>query len=106
MGEGIGALHRVRLRSRIRAATRPVRVEELAACLVGALVGMCAEVVALCLQQIRRQLCGSITVEIGERRAQARQRNAELYAGHDHSTPSRLTALDRVLEEWIEQQVH
>lgn len=43
----------------------PVDVEELAARLIDALVGVGAEVVALCLQQVRRQTSLTVAVVIG-----------------------------------------
>ena len=46
------------------AATRPVGVEEFTAWLVGALVGVRAEVVALCLQQVCWQACSAVAVEV------------------------------------------
>jgi hypothetical protein len=46
-------------------------VEELAARLVEALVGMGAEVVALGLQQVGRQARAAVAVEVGQGRAEA-----------------------------------
>ena len=48
------------------AAAGPVGVEELAARLVDALVGVGAEVVALGLEQVRGQAAAAVAVEVGQ----------------------------------------
>ena len=60
------------------AAAGPVGVEELAARLVDALVGVGAEVVALGLQQVRGQPSRAVAVEEGERGRERRRRDAGL----------------------------
>ena len=56
--------------------TGPVRVHEIAR-LVEKLVRVCAEVVALRLDQIRWQCLGSVAVEEGQRCAEAWQRYSQ-----------------------------
>src|SRR5262249_61400173 len=67
-------LHVIGARGRRAAAAGPVGVEELAARLVGPLVGVGAEVVALGLQEIRGQAAGAVAVEVGQGRAHRRRR--------------------------------
>ena len=60
-------LHVVSGRRGIAAAARPIGVEKRAARAVGALVGVCAEVVALRLQQVGGQPLGGVAVQKGNR---------------------------------------
>src|SRR6186997_1367428 len=59
-------LHRVGARGGGAAAAGPVRVEELAARFVHALVGVRAEIVALRLKQVRGQVRRAVAIEESE----------------------------------------
>jgi hypothetical protein len=83
----------------------PVDVEELAAGLVGALVGVRAEVVALGLEQVGRQAGRAVAVVVGRARAERRRGHAALGGERDDLAPVRLRLLDGLVEVRIEQQV-
>src|ERR1035437_230956 len=83
----------------------PVGVEELAAGLVEALVGVGAEVVALGLEQVCRQAAGAVAVEECERGGERRSGYAELDGGHDRLAPGRLILINGAREELVEQQI-
>ena len=63
-------------------------MEELAARLVHALVGVRAEVVALGLEQVRGQDGGAVLIEEGERGAERGHRDAFLRGGGDDVAPA------------------
>ena len=80
-------------------------MEKFAAWPVDAFVRVCAEIVALRLQQIGRQSLGTITVEIVERSAHRRYRDAvHRSVGHDAS-PTCLSRQYLLFEERVKQQV-
>src|ERR1039458_8780186 len=83
----------------------PVGVEELAAGLVEALVGVGAEVVALGLEQVGGQAAGAVAVEECERGRERRSGYAELDGGHDRLAPGCLVLVDGAQEELVEEQV-
>ena len=73
-------------------------MEELAARFVGTLVSVCAEVVALRLQQIGRQTLGSVAVKEGNGGSHARHRNTALNRFGHHFTPCRQTGFQHAFE--------
>ena len=77
----------------------PVGVEELAARLVDALVGVRAEEVALRLQQIRGQPRGAVAVVEGQRGGEGRRGNAELDGVDDGLAPGLAWYLLSALEK-------
>ena len=85
--------------------TNPVRVELLAAWLVGAFVSMSPEVVALSLQQIRWQTTATVAVIVRQCGTEAGHRQAELDCGRDDSTPRWLSGANGRLEEVVQQQI-
>ncbi len=68
------------------AQLNPLRVERTR--LVRAVVGVSTEVIALRLQQVRRQAFLSIAVVIRQGRSEGRHRDAELHARDDDISPS------------------
>ena len=80
-------------------------MEEFAAGFVHAFVGVGAEVIALRLEQIRRQTRVAIAVEEGQRGAEGRHRNALLDRQGDDVAPTLLAALDLAPEVIVEQQI-
>src|ERR1035438_4934554 len=86
-------LNGVRSGGDIAARAGPVGVEELAARLVDALVGVRAEVVALRLQQVRRQPRAAIAVEEGQRCHERRHRDCRFRRLGHHAPPRRLASL-------------
>src|ERR1019366_2460613 len=62
--------HRVSAAARRAAAAGPVRVEEFATRFVHAFVSVRAEIIALRMQQVRRQNCGTILIVERERGAE------------------------------------
>src|SRR5690348_1318721 len=87
------------------AAAGPIGMEELAARLVHPLVRMRAEIIALRLQQIRRQHGVAILIVKRQRRAERRHRNALLRRRRHDVAPALLAALDFAAEIIIEQQI-
>ena len=83
----------------------PVEVEELTAGLVGALVSVGSEEVALGLQEVRRQRRRAVAVVVRERRAERGDRDAAKRGFGDHATPVALGALDFAVEKLVQQQV-
>src|SRR5687767_14479596 len=82
--------------------SRPIQVEKGAARLIDAFVGVRAEVVALRLQEVGRQLRGTIAVVIGQSSHQCRSGNAGLGSEGNHHAPVGLTFVDVLLEVGIE----
>jgi len=72
---------------------------------VDALVSVCAEEVALRLQQIRRQPRLTITIEVGERRGKCRDRHAVFDGGGNGNAPVVLRFLDDAGEITIEEKI-
>src|SRR5438445_5825620 len=70
------------------AATGPVRVEKFAARFVHALVSVCAEIIALCLQQIRRQNRRTILIVKRERGAERGSWNSFFCRRRDDVAPA------------------
>src|SRR5690606_33379996 len=83
----------------------PVDVEELAAGLVGALVGVRAEVVALGLEQVGRQAGGAVAVVVGQRGGEGGHGHAALGGEADDLAPVGLGLLDGLVEVGIEEEV-
>ena len=83
----------------------PVGVEELAARLVDALVGVRAEVVALRLQQIGGQPCGAVAVKEGQSGGEGRGGHAQLNGVDQGLAPRGLVLIERAEEEAIEEQI-
>src|ERR1700730_5211971 len=73
--------------------------------LVNPFVSMRAKEIALCLQQIGRQSCGTVTVEVGEGGAESRNGNAMLDGGGNGDAPIILRFCDDVGEIGIEEEV-
>ena len=88
-----------------RSGLGPVDVEELAARMVDALVGVGAEEVALALQQVGGEFFRAIAVVVGQRAAHAGSGHALQRGGGDDLAPLRLELVDLALEVRIEQQV-
>src|SRR5262245_44025192 len=83
----------------------PVRMEELAARLINAFVGVGAEVIALGLQEICRETFGAVTVVESQSGAERRDGNAFL-GGHGHNVaPGALGFLDLAFEKLIQKQI-
>ena len=66
MSSATAQLYCVSRRTCCTAVAGPVGVEELAALLVQALVGVCAKVVTLGLEQVRREAFAAVAVEVRE----------------------------------------
>src|SRR2546423_1231012 len=88
----------------LRAAGLPFHVPDLAG-LVGADVGVSAEVVALGLNQVAGETAAAVGVVVGERRAEGRRGDAVGNAGADDAPPGVLAGGDRVLELLGQQQI-
>ena len=80
-------------------------MEHLAARLVGALVGVGAEEIALGLQQVGGQHGTTITIVVTERGAECRHRDAGECGHRDHFAPVLLRGVENFLEERCEHQV-
>src|SRR6516165_689243 len=89
----------------VAALACPVGVEVFAARLVYALVGVCAEVIALCLEQVGRQPFAAVAVKERDGRHERRNGDSGLHGLGDYAAPGRLAARDDILEIAIEQQV-
>ena len=87
------------------AVAGPVGVEELAARLVDALVGVGAEVVALGLEQVGGQALGAVAVVEGERGGEGGRGHADLDGVDDGLAPACLVLVHSAREEIVEQQV-
>lgn len=85
-------------RSGVAAGAGPVGVVILPARLVGAFVGVRAEVVALGLQQVGWQLRAGVAVEEGQRRSHARHGDAVADGGGDDLAPVGKVLLQDVAE--------
>lgn len=85
--------------------TRPIRVEKLTARRVRRFVGVRAEIIALRLQQIRRQAVGGVAVEVTQRRSHGRSRNAVRDSRSCDIAPRRDEFFHRLLEIRVEQEV-
>src|SRR5262245_43785853 len=84
---------------------RPVEMEELPARLIDSLVGVCAEVVALRLKQIRGKPCRAVAVEIRQRAGERGNGDAvDRGTGHD-GAPVVLPLGDHAGEVRIEKEV-
>src|ERR1019366_4948955 len=83
----------------------PVGVEELAARLVDALVGVRAEVVALRLQEVGGQAFAAESVEEGKRSGERGHRYSGRYGLRHHAAPGRLASFYHAGEVGIEQQI-
>jgi len=83
----------------------PVRVHVRAG-LVKRLVRVRAEEVALCLNQVRGQTLGAITVVERERGAKRGRGNAELHGGGHRQAPRVLTVSDSLVKEIIEKEIN
>ncbi len=80
-------------------------MEEFAARLVHALVGMRAKVVALSLREVRGQALGAVAVVIAQRRRERRRGNAVQHGlGYDLA-PICLSLFDLLAKERVEQEV-
>src|SRR3954454_2896793 len=91
----------VRRRSGRSAAAGPVRVLELAPRTVDSLILMRAEVVALCLKEVRGQPRVPDAVEVGERRHVGGDPDAVRDRGRDDAAPRGLRRLDVLAEERV-----
>ena len=83
----------------------PVGVEELTARRVQALIGMCAKVVALRLQQIRGQTVGGVAVEVAECRRHSRSRDTVRDSRRRDFAPRWNQLFHRLFEIRVKQQV-
>ena len=66
--------------------------------LIDALVSVRAKEIALRLQQIRWKTSRTITVEIGQRRAESGNRDAEIDRGRNDDAPFRLRSFDDLVK--------
>src|SRR4051812_48634191 len=96
-------LNRVAPRRHHSAFACPVSVEKLSTRLIKSFVGMRAKIVALCLQQIRRQPLTAVRIVKCQRGAKGWNRDAFLRGDGDDITPGPLRILDRFPEERIQQ---
>src|SRR4051794_39950681 len=85
--------------------TGPVGVEEFATGLVDALIGMRAEVVALRLQQVRRQPSGSIAIEERQGGCERRRGNAHFDCPLQRLAPTILILVQYAREEAVQKQI-
>src|SRR5262245_4230516 len=81
----------------------PVSVER--PFLIHPLIRMSAEVVALCLQEVRRQAVAAIAVEICQRGGESGYRQPQLDRLGDDVPPARFGLADGGGEKFVEQQV-
>src|SRR5438552_18182821 len=100
-----GDSNRVSARSGRAAAAGPVRVEEFAARLVNPYVGMSAEIIALGLEQVRREHRGALLIVKRQGGAERRNGNAALHRGSHDIAPAVLAALDFTAEIIVRQHV-
>lgn len=63
------------------------------------------EVVTLGLEQVRRQVLGAVAIEPRQRRRESRGRDTEQRRLGNNVSPARLSLVDSLVEEVIEQQV-
>src|SRR5260370_2746089 len=89
----------------VAALACPVGVEELAARLVHALVGVRAEVIALRLQQVRRQPLASVAVKERDRGHKRGHGDSSLHSLGHYPPPATLAPRDDILAIPIQQQV-
>src|SRR3954465_5095314 len=76
----------------------PIEMKRFAARLIGAFVSMRAEIVTLRLQEIGRQLCGSVTVVVRQRRHEGRGCDAGLRGQGHYAAPAGLSVGDLFAE--------
>ena len=69
------------------AVASPVGVEEFAAWLIDTLIGVCAEVVALCLEEVGGEALCAVAVKVAERRGDAGHGHADLDGGDGDVAP-------------------
>ena len=80
-------------------------MEELAALAVYALIGMCAEVVALSLEQVSGQTLAAVAVEVGECGSHCGSGHARCDSETADASPARLALLDDLCEIGVKEQV-
>src|SRR5271157_3400850 len=80
-------------------------MENMVVRLIDALIRMGAEVIALGLQKIGRQLFAAVPVEKCERGRKRRERNSQHDCLRYNSSPRRLTTVDDRFEIIVQQQV-
>lgn len=73
--------------------------------LVDTFIGVRTEVVALRLDQVRRQHRGAVAVVVGDRSREGRRRNTVLHGVSHHVTQRLLVLVGDLLEVWRQQQV-
>ena len=83
----------------------PVGVEGLTARRVQPLIGMCAEVITLRLQKIRRQAIGGVAVKIAECCRHGRRGHAVLHSCRRDLAPRGDEFFHRLLEIRVEQEI-
>src|SRR5690606_30949042 len=83
----------------------PIEVEEPAAGLIDAFVRVCAEIVALRLEQIVREIGGAVAVVIGQRGGEGGRGDPGLRGGGDDPAPIGLAAGEYIGEERVEEEV-
>ena len=98
-------LYRIRTCRNVAAGSCPVGVEELPARLVDALVGMGAEIVALGLEQVRREPRGAVAVVEGERRGEGRHGDAAAHRGGNNAPPGGFALREYLAEVVVEHQI-
>ena len=81
-------------------------MEELAAGLVDAFVGVRAEEVALGLKKVGGKAGRAVAVVVGEGGAEGRRRHAALGGERNDLAPVRLRRLECLVEVGVEQEVH
>ena len=92
--------------SGVAAGAGPIGVEKFAARLVGALISVGAEVIALCLQQVGGQTRAGVAVEEGNRRGHARHGNAGFNRFGHHFAPGRQAVLQKSAEIIVATEKH
>lgn len=83
----------------------PFGVGEFASGFVGALVGVGSKIVTLGLGEVLGQAVAAVAVEVVERGAEGRNRDAQLGCGDQHFPPGILPVQNRLLELGSQQQV-
>jgi len=89
----------------LAAGAGPVGVDEFASWLVDALVGVCAEVVALGLEQVGGETLGTVAVKEGQGRGECGGGDAECDGVGEGLAPRILIGVDGGGEEAVEEEI-
>ena len=80
-------------------------MEEFSARFIDALVSVCAEEIALRLQQVGRQVFRAVSIKERQCSRERRSRYTDLNRVHNRLPPARLVLVQRAREEVVQQQI-